>query len=118
MRFALIVVAVACVACSTGPGFPPHSIAGSWSDETTQETPAGPETLALSQSGTAVTGSGAWAAAKYGITGQYVAPKITLTFVVVVNGQPVNNTTTVEMGTAIDENQIVLGGTTFHRVGN
>jgi hypothetical protein len=123
MRISLLALATSCVACSaTGPrAVPPNSIAGTW-NQTSDLTPGGNELgLVIAESGTTVSGTAARPGLptsgllSYRVSGQYRRPLISLTFVPLVNGQPVAGESFTYTGHAVDTNTIVLNGFTMAR---
>jgi hypothetical protein len=123
VRISLIALAATCVACSaTGPHtVSPDSIAGTW-NQTSDLTPAGNELgLVITESGTAVSGTASRpglpvsGSLSYRVSGQYRRPAISLTFVPLVNGQPVAGESFTYTGQAVDTNTMVLDGFTMAR---
>lgn len=81
-------VALAAMACSSPTsvrtqGSPPASLAGSWEIPTGGvNTPDGPWSFSLTQSGDSVSGTGGWADQVFSVTGTYVRPLVTLNFTI------------------------------------
>jgi hypothetical protein len=99
----------------------PDSIAGTW-NQTSDLTPGGNELgLVITESGTTVSGTGsrpglpASGLLSYRVSGQYRRPAIWLTFVPLVNGQPVTGESFTYTGQAVDTNTMVLDGFTLAR---
>jgi hypothetical protein len=118
MRIPLVAIAIACAACTTGPSGPPDTIAGTWSSQSSVNTPAGPMELVLADSGSAVSGSASRAGQTYIVTGQYTRPDVTLTLGPELVGEMVSGYAMTYKGTALNDKTMVLSGTTFRRVGS
>jgi len=114
MRISLIMLAVVCAACATGPGSPPDSIAGTWSSDQGSLTPAGPLELVLAESSTVVSGTAHWAGQTYSVTGYYDRPTVSLSLQEPITNGRLNPPIGM-YGAADGANMMKLSGTTFQR---